>query len=54
MHKVCIIDVIPKGTSKEKEEKRMEELMSLVNTLGGIEVVATLQKRTPTDYRTFV
>lgn len=52
--RVFIAEVIPKGTARSEEKARMDELVSLVNTLGGIVIVQTIQKRTLPDYRTFL
>ncbi|USN56427.1 MAG: GTPase HflX [Candidatus Peribacteria bacterium] len=52
--RVIVADVVPQGTPKEQLDVRMSELISLVETLGGVVIVDTIQKRTRPDYRTYL
>ncbi len=52
--RVIVADVVPQGTPAHQLETRMKELVSLVETLGGVVIVDTIQKRTRPDYRTYL
>lgn len=52
--KVIVADVVPQGTPREHLDVRMSELVSLVETLGWVVIVDTIQKRTRPDYRTYL
>ncbi len=52
--RVIVADVVPQGTPVHQLEARMKELVSLVETLGGVVIVDTIQKRTRPDYRTYL
>ncbi len=52
--KVIIADVVPQWTRRDKLDIRIQELTSLVTTLGGIVIVDTIQKKTIPDYKTFL
>lgn len=52
--KVIIADVVPQWTPREQCDVRLRELTSLVETLGGVVIVDTIQKRTKPDYRTYL
>lgn len=52
--KTIIVDVAPPNLSSEEMEHRMNELVSLVSTFGGVTIVKRVQKRFTPDYKTFV
>jgi GTP-binding protein HflX len=52
--RAVVADVVPQGTPVHDLEERMTELVSLVETLGGVVIVDTIQKRTKPDYRTYL
>ncbi|MFC1599566.1 GTPase HflX [Patescibacteria group bacterium] len=54
MKRAILIDIIPKDESKEKAEKDLKELSSLVNTYGGIVIVNIIQKRGRPSAKTFL
>ncbi|MBP7670779.1 GTPase HflX [Candidatus Gracilibacteria bacterium] len=52
--RAILIDVIEPATSKEKAEKRLEELRSLMSTYGGLSPVSIIQKKSHPDYETYI
>lgn len=52
--RAILIDVIEPRLVEDKAKRRMEELSSLTKTFGGVIVVATMQKRSRPDYRTYI
>ena len=52
--KAILVDVVPHGTDIEDAKINLEELNSLVNTLGGITVKKVIQKRGRPSAKTFL
>ncbi len=52
--RAILIDVVDPRLVDDKAKRRMDELGSLTKTFGGVIVVATLQKRSRPDYRTYI
>lgn len=52
--KTIVLDVVPHGTSRRKTEKDLQELLSLVRTVGGIVVEKVIQKRGRPSAKTFL
>lgn len=52
--RTIVVDVIPKEMTRLQGEKNLEELHSLISTLGGVSVVDVIQKRGRPSAKTFV
>ncbi|MFA4890804.1 MAG: GTPase HflX [Candidatus Gracilibacteria bacterium] len=52
--KAILVDVVPHGTSTIKAQTNLDELNSLVNTLGGITIKKVIQKRGRPSAKTFL
>ncbi len=52
--RAILIDVVDPRLVADKAKRRIDELTSLTKTFGGVVVVATIQKRSRPDYRTYI